>query len=158
MGVEPCPLVRSGEQVVLREDGDMLRSTAGGVGVSDLPCRTPACPHIICYTCYTVRKVVMFAVLTYLPACGESGDPGTMTAVPSSAMRSCPAPLPCMGEDGDLAPLSRPLTRPFGTLRSSGSSKDSMTACGPEPSTFTEKREEVKYTLMILTTLRNVNT
>lgn len=42
MGAEPCPLVRSGEQAVWREDGDMLRSTAGGVGVSDLSCRTPA--------------------------------------------------------------------------------------------------------------------
>ncbi len=75
-----------------------------------------------------------------------------MTAVPSSAIRSWPAPLVWMWEGvrvgGDLAPLSHPLTRPLGTFRSSGSSKDSMTACDPEPVTCTDRhREQFRWEL-----------
>lgn len=98
-----------------REEGDVLRSTAGGVGgVSGLSWET-----------------------TSTPVCGEAGEAGTMTAVPSSAMRSCRARLKGIGErvrvGGDRAPLSRPLTRPRGSIRSNGSSKDSMAAAHGPP-------------------------
>lgn len=91
--------------------------------------------------------VILYRISLCLPVCGEAGDAGMMTAVPSSAIRSCPAPLACMGEGvrvgGDMVPLSRPPTHPLGTFRSSGSSKDSMTACGLEPETFTDRQRAI---------------
>lgn len=62
----------------------------------------------------------------YPPVCGEAGDAGSMTAVPSSAMRSWRARLGCSGErGGERAPLSLPLAR-RGSFRSRGSSRESM--------------------------------
>lgn len=69
MWAEPFPLERSGEQAVFREDGDMLRSTAGGVGVSGLSCRTPMNTHI-CYTpCNYILSYIIRNLSVYLYLC-----------------------------------------------------------------------------------------
>lgn len=73
-------------------------------------------------------------VCYYSPVCGDAGEAGSMTAVPSSAMWSWRACLGCSGERGGLrAPLSFPLAL-RGSFRSRGSSSDSMIADLPPAS------------------------
>lgn len=60
--------------------------------------------------------------------CGEAGEAGSITAVPSSAMKSWRARLACSGDrGGECTPLSLPLGRRW-SFRSRGSSKESMAA------------------------------
>lgn len=132
-----------------REEGDMLRSTAGGVGVSAQSCGTTCTPEKThrhaCEEDLSPRGSHMGVLAAWfwcsdgelksrlqthallLPECGDPGEAGSMTAVPSSAMRSWRARLGCSGEmGGERAPLSHPFAR-RGSFRSRGSSRDSMT-------------------------------
>lgn len=92
MGAEPFPLERSGEQAVFREDGDMLRSTAGGVGVSDLSCRTPADIHTsVLFSAITVLYVLLF---WFVYLCVERQE--TLERwLQSRRLPSAAAPPPC---------------------------------------------------------------
>ena len=68
-----------------------------------------------------------------LPECGDAGEAGSMTAVPSSAIWSWRTRLGCTAErGGERAPLSFPLAR-LGSFRSRGSSRDSMTQTRSPP-------------------------
>ena len=82
------------------------------------------------------RKEACVPFCCYPPVCGEAGEAGSMTAVPSSAMRSWRARLGCSGESGESggerAPLSLPLAR-RGSFRSRGSSRDSMATTRSPP-------------------------
>ena len=79
------------------------------------------------------RKESRVSLCCYPPVCGDAGEAGSMTAVPSSAMRSWRARLGCSGESGgERAPLSLPLAR-RGSFRSRGSSRDSMATTRSPP-------------------------
>lgn len=79
------------------------------------------------YSTSAIRMLLMLVGACGLPVCRQPGEAGSMTAVPSSVIRSRRARLGCTGEkEGERTPLSRPLAR-RGSLRSRGSSRDSMT-------------------------------